>query len=133
MKSGEPIPDSSLAKHTPGGNGRSESPERELSQITARKQAPNLPSRHIVNNNTIRICKFLKPSRKVWRFADRRLLARISESSGLAHHDRTGGDADARLQVFASDRHFECGHNCKGGAHRTFRVRLPAFGPAEIT
>ena len=133
MKCSEAITDGAFLQHAPHPHACGEALERKLTEITASEQTADLSPRDVIDHHAVRFRDFLKPSGKIWRSANRRLLPRIARTDGLANHDRAGRDADADLQCLALDRRFCHGrYECKGSPHRSLCIRFLAFGPAEI-
>ena len=133
VKRSEAIANGAFLQHAPRPHACREALERKFTEITASEQAADLLPRDVIDHDAVRFRDFLKPSGKIWRSADRRLLPRIAGADGLANHDRAGRDADANLQCLAFDRRFRhCRYDRKGGTHRTLGIRFLAFGPAKI-
>ena len=133
VKGSEAIANGAFLQHTPRPHACREALERKCTEITASEQAADLSPRDVIDHDAVRFCDFLKPSGKIWRSANRRLLPRLAGTDGLADHDCAGRDADANMQCLAVDRRFRhCRHDGKGGSHSTLGIRFLAFGPAEI-
>ena len=68
------------------------------------------------------------------RLADHNMLPYIAVPRLFANDNKSGGDADARLEVYAASciQSVYQLENCKAGAHGLFGIMLTSFRVAEI-
>jgi hypothetical protein len=123
-----------LTLHPPSGERPGEAFQTKRAEGGQLKQAAHEPPSRLADHHRAGRCERLQSCRKVWRFADRRLVPGCTRADQVADHYLPSGDSHAGLQPYLGmglqlrDRRDQL----ESGAYGPLGVVLVRSWPAEI-